>query len=80
MLGPCRVGLLEGPPWSLLIDFQGVISTVLVGYKDPAGILRILLEYILVSVDFPYSELLEYFLQWECIDLFHEPHHRWYNL
>ena len=55
-------------------------STVLVDYMDPAGSLKILLEYTLVAVDFPYNEFLECFLQWEYIGLFHEPHHRWYNL
>jgi len=57
-----------------------VSSIILVDYRDPAGSLKILLEYNLVAVDFPYNEFLKCFIQWEYIGLFHEPHHRWYNL
>ena len=55
-------------------------STVLVDYMDLVGSLKILLEYTLVAVVFPYNEFLECFLQREYIGLFHELHHRWYNL
>ena len=73
MLGPCWIGLFEGPLWSLL-------NSGLFDYRDPAGSLKILLEYTLVAVDFPYNEFLECFLQLEYIGLLYERHHRLYNL
>ena len=56
-----KVGLKGQPP---IIEVS-LSSTVLVDYRDPVESLKILLEYTLVAIDFPYNEFLECFLQWE---------------